>query len=86
MNIFTCGEEISKLTVWREKILLIKNCYTHFYSANLSISQNIFKIAPSKNIFQKIPPSKKKKKKKNWNFFFKKIASSKKDSKLKNKK
>ena len=52
MNLFTCGEEISKLDVQSKK-----NYYSSQSAANLSIYQDIFKnalqkIAPTKNTFQ----------------------------------
>ena len=54
MNLFACGEEISKLAVYSSK-----NYYSSHSAANLNIYQNIFKncsleIALSKNTFQKI--------------------------------
>ena len=58
-NLFNCGEEISKLTVYREKLLFIKNYYSFQSTANLSIFQFFFlETAPSKNTSQKIAPSK----------------------------
>ena len=53
MNLFACGEEISKLAVYSSK-----NYYSSHSVANLNIYQNIFKncsleIALSKNTFQK---------------------------------
>ena len=48
MNVFTCGEEISKLAVQREKLLLIKRV------ANLSISQNFSKLLLQKIHFRKL--------------------------------
>ena len=51
MNVFTCGEEISK-----SEVSSSKNYSSSQTVANLNLYQNIFKncslkIAPSKNIF-----------------------------------
>ena len=58
MNLFTCGEEISKLAVYSSK-----NYYSFLSAANLSFFQNIFKICslkigPSKSLLSKLLPQK----------------------------
>ena len=51
MNLFNCGEEISKLAVYSNE-----KYFSSQSAAKLSIYQNIFKNTPSKKIFSKLLP------------------------------